>query len=126
MRVSYAIVFVSDMQRAVAFYRDVLGLPLGFETPHWTEFATEGATLALHLEAAGGTATAESRSTGAGRCRPGLSVPDLEGFHRRMVERNVPCAQAPKLVFGARVAQYLDPDGLAISVSQQQGAVSDC
>jgi catechol 2,3-dioxygenase-like lactoylglutathione lyase family enzyme len=36
------------MKQAVAFYRDVMGLPLKFETPGWTEFATEGATLALH------------------------------------------------------------------------------
>ena len=28
MRVNYAIVFVSDMKRAVSFYRDVVGLPL--------------------------------------------------------------------------------------------------
>ena len=48
MRVNYVIVFVSDMKRAVAFYRDALGLPLRFESPGWTEFATEGATLALH------------------------------------------------------------------------------
>lgn len=48
VRVNYAIVFVSDMKKGVAFYRDVLGLPLKLETPHWTEFATEGATLALH------------------------------------------------------------------------------
>jgi catechol 2,3-dioxygenase-like lactoylglutathione lyase family enzyme len=44
MRINYAIVFVSDMKQAVAFYRDVMGLPLKFETPGWTEFATEGAT----------------------------------------------------------------------------------
>ena len=42
MRVNYAIVFVSDMKRAVSFYRDVLGLPLKFESPGWTEFATDG------------------------------------------------------------------------------------
>ena len=48
MQVNYAIVFVSDMQRSVSFYRDILGLPLKFESPGWTEFATEGATLALH------------------------------------------------------------------------------
>ena len=48
MRVSYAIVFVSDMKRSVAFYRDVIGLPLKFDSPEWSEFATEGATLALH------------------------------------------------------------------------------
>ena len=40
MRVNYAIVFVSDMNRSVSFYRDVLGLPLRFESPEWTEFAT--------------------------------------------------------------------------------------
>jgi len=35
--VSYAIVFVSDMKKSVAFYRDEIGLPLRFESPHWTE-----------------------------------------------------------------------------------------
>ena len=46
---SHAIVFVSDMARSVAFYRDILGLPLRFESPEWTEFETPGSTLALHL-----------------------------------------------------------------------------
>src|SRR5437016_2685890 len=41
MRVNYAIIFVSDMKRAVSFYRDVLGIPLRFESPGWTEFATD-------------------------------------------------------------------------------------
>src|SRR5262245_38785724 len=48
MRINYAIIFVSDMKRSVAFYRDVLGIPLRFESPHWSEFANEGETLALH------------------------------------------------------------------------------
>lgn len=48
MRVDYVIVFVSDMKRSTAFYRDVIGLPLKFESDGWTEFATEDATLALH------------------------------------------------------------------------------
>ena len=43
-----AIVFVSDMARSIVFYRDTLGLPLKFETSVWTEFATDGATFALH------------------------------------------------------------------------------
>lgn len=49
MRIQYSIVIVRDMSRSVAIYRDVLGLPLRFESPHWTEFETEGAKLALHL-----------------------------------------------------------------------------
>jgi hypothetical protein len=55
-----------------------------------------------------------------GRCRPGLSVANLDEFHKRLVERNVPCIQQPKEIFGARIAQYLDPDGLAISVSEER------
>jgi lactoylglutathione lyase len=122
MRVSYAIVFVSDMSRSVAFYRDVLGLPLRFESPGWTEFATDGATLALHAAKAAGSGKADPNELPAGCCRPGLSVPDLDAFHRTMVEKNVPCIQEPKNVFGARLAQYVDPDGLAISVGEHKQA----
>ncbi|PYR88044.1 MAG: hypothetical protein DMF84_29720 [Acidobacteria bacterium] len=107
MRVSYAIVFVRDMKRAVAFYRDVIGLPLKFESPGWTEFATEGATLALHA------------GDDAGRCRPGLNVPNLDDFHRKMIENHVTCVQPPKETFGARIAQYVDPDGLEFSVAEE-------
>jgi lactoylglutathione lyase len=120
VRVNYAIVFVSDMKRAVSFYRDVLGLPLRFESPGWTEFATDGATLALHAAEGSNPEKGNPQQAPAGRCRPGLSVPDLDEFHRRMVERQVPCIQAPKEVFGARIAQYVDPDGLAISVSEDR------
>lgn len=130
MRVSYAIVFVSDMKRSVAFYRDVIGLPLKFDSPEWSEFATEGATFALHR--ADGSAPAEAGpsqqtapgdlrvSAHAGTSRPGLTVRDLDAFHTRMIEHHVVCTQQPKDLFGAKMAQYLDPDGLAISVSEDR------
>lgn len=120
MRVNYAIVFVSDMKRSVAFYRDVLGLPLKFESPVWTEFATDGATLALHKSEEPVGADVHDHRPAAGRCRPGLSVANLDEFHRRMVESDVPCTQEPKEDFGARIAQYIDPDGLAISVGEER------
>ena len=120
MRVNYAIIFVSDMKQAVLFYRDVLGLPLKFESPGWTEFATEGATLALHKSDGSNPDHDNQQPEPAGRCRPGLSVPELDEFHKRMVERNVPCIQEPKEIFGARIAQYADPDGLAISVGEEK------
>ncbi len=118
MRVNYAIVFVSDMDRSVAFYRDVIGLPLKFESPGWTEFATDGATLALHTSHEPTDTAGDSDSVPAGRCRPGLQVPDLDEFHQKMLAHGVPCIQNPTDVFGARVAQYRDPDGLAISVGE--------
>ena len=120
MRVNYAIVFASDMKQSISFYRDVLGLPLRFQSPEWTEFATAGATLALHASEGSNVERDNPREVLAGRCRPGLSVPSLDEFHKRMVQGNVPCIQEPKEVFGARIAQYLDPDGLAISVSEER------
>jgi len=119
MRVSYAIVFVRDMARSVSFYRDVLELPLKFESPVWTEFATEGATLALHVSENPDPDPGDPLSVGPGRCRPGLRVPDLDEFHSKMLEHEVPCVQEPTDVFGARLAQYLDPDGLALSVGEE-------
>src|ERR1041385_2086526 len=118
MRLNYAIVFVSDMKRAVSFYRDVIGLRLKFESPGWTEFATEGATLALHSAEGAAPEQGDPRHSPAGRCRPGLGVANLDEFHRRMIAKNVPCIEPPREVFGARIAQYHDPDGLVISVSE--------
>jgi len=119
MRVNYAIVFVSDMKRAVSFYRDVVGLPLKFGSPGWTEFATAGATLALHTSAA---ATPDKNDLPAGSCRPGLSVPNIDEFHKRMIDQKVTCIQEPTATFGVRIALYMDPDGLAISVAEERPA----
>ena len=120
MRLTYAIVFVSDIKRSVAFNRDVLGLPMRFESPGWTEFATDGATLALHASEGSTGDKSTLHPAVAGRCRPGIAVPNLDEFHRRMIERIVPCLQEPKEVFGARITQYADPDGLVISVSEER------
>jgi lactoylglutathione lyase len=118
MRVSYAIVFVSDMSRSVSFYRDLIGLPLRFESPGWSEFATDGATFALHAGGAPHADVSDSTTNSAGTCRPGLAVPNLEEFHQTMIAKGVRCCQPPKQTFGAWIAQYVDPDGLVISVSE--------
>jgi lactoylglutathione lyase len=120
MRLAYAIVFVSDMARSVAFYRDVLGLPLRFETPEWTEFSTDGATLALHASHASKGSEGAGDDHLPGSCRPGLNVPSLDAFHARLVDHKVRCVQPPKETFGVRIAQYLDPDGLVISVGEMR------
>lgn len=120
MRVNYVIIFVSDMDRSVSFYRDVLGLPLKFQTPEWTEFATKGSTIALHVsERRIENAENDQREHAAGRCRSGFCVPKLDDYHQRLIDQKVECVQEPKDVFGARIAQYVDPDGLVFSVSEE-------
>lgn len=39
---------VSDMDGAVAFYRDVLGLLPGYTSPYWSEFDLGNGKIALH------------------------------------------------------------------------------
>ena len=120
MRINYSIVFVSDMARSVAFYRDVIGISLKFESPGWTEFATDGATLALH-KSDGRAADAETqRGEAAGQCRAGFQVRNLDQFHDHMMENGVRCVQEPTATFGVRIAQYVDPDGLVLSVSEER------
>ncbi len=120
MRLNYATVFVSDMAASVEFYWNVLGLPLKFETPDWTEFSTEGATLALHKANAPSSIEVRQNTNMAGQCHPGIEVSDLDKFHSRVTEQGVTCVQDPKSVFGVRIAQYLDPDGLVIGVSEKK------
>ena len=116
MRVHYSIILVSDMARSVAFYRDVVAMPLKFESPHLSEFETDGAAWALHLCAPNDGHPSEIRAEWPGTCRPGFQVPDLDLFHSRMLENNVRCLQEPTETFGTRIAQYVDPDGLVFSV----------
>jgi lactoylglutathione lyase len=121
MRLDYAIVFVSDMSRSVSFYRDVVGLDVKFQTPAWTELSTGEATLALHSALAAASSSEPSRKEPAGRCRPGFSVRDLSAFHARMLEHHVPVEHEPRQVFGVRIANYVDPDGLVFGVSERRG-----
>lgn len=116
-RLSVVMIYVSDMDRSVAFYRDTLGLPLRFQSPHWTEFAVEGVTLALH----GGGEPGESRngSAEAGSIRIGWAVGDLDGVCAALKERGVRFTMEPttRLQEGIRLATFLDPDGCELSLS---------
>jgi catechol 2,3-dioxygenase-like lactoylglutathione lyase family enzyme len=115
----YALVFVSDMERSVAFYRDVLGWPLTRRSPERMELAGEGTTLALH-HASRPSGAAAVQGEIAGRCQLGFWVEDVEAFHQEMVARGTLCIQPPTQdAFGAKLAVYADPDGLPFSVAER-------
>jgi len=117
IHIGYVMVSVSAMRQATEFLRDVLGLPLQFESPEWTEFATEGATLALHPTETPALPARDGLEP-AGGVRIGFNVADLDTFHERMQSHEVPCVQEPKVQFGVKLAQYSGPDGLVFSVGE--------
>jgi lactoylglutathione lyase len=111
MKLSYVIKFVADMDRAVKFYRDVLGLPLKFQSTGWSEFVTGETTLALHPA---------SRTNPAGAVELGFSVPDIRKFHQEMLAKTVQFSMSPtKQDFGGTLAQFMDSEGGYRSVSGQ-------
>ena len=111
VKLSYVIEFVADMDRAVKFYRDTLGLPLKFESPGWSEFSTGETTLGLH--------PASDRNP-AGKLELGFNVPDIQQFHAEMTSRGVQFPMPPtKQDFGGMLAQFVDSEGGHASVSGQ-------
>jgi lactoylglutathione lyase len=115
---SYAVIFVADMDRSIVFYRDILGLTVGHQSDNWTTFSTPGVTLALHRS--DGPTHRTSGISIAGQCQPGFTVEDIDAFHDRMLTKGVPCVQPPRDEgFGGKLALYSDPDGLVFSVTDK-------
>ena len=79
-KLSYVIKFVANMDRAVNFYRDVVGLNLKFQSPGRSEFATGDTTLALHPA---------SEKNPAGKVEVGFDVPIVQKFYEEMVMKGV-------------------------------------
>jgi len=105
----YVIEFVGDMDRAVKFYRDVVGLSLKFQSPGWSEFSTGDTTLALHPAA---------EKNPAGKVETGFNVPDLQKFYDEMRAKGVKFPMPPKMQdFGGMLAQFEDSEGAYVSIS---------
>ena len=118
---TYTILFVRDMARSVAFYRDVMGLNLRMESPEWSEFATEGCTLALHRAAGGTLPPVEDGNIPAGHAHTGFKVDHVDEFAEKMRRAGVPILRAVRTEeFGGRMGVWLDPDGIPVTVMSLQ------
>jgi len=108
-KLNYVVEFVADMDRAVRFYRDVVGLPLKFQSPGWSEFATGETTLGLHPA---------SEKNPAGKIDLGFTAPDLQKFYEELRAKGVQFLMPPtKQDFGGMLAQFVDSEGAHPSVS---------
>ena len=109
MKLNYVIKFVDDMDRAVKFYRDVLGLPLKFQSPGWSEFSTGETTLALHPASA---------KNPAGSVELGFGVPDIQKFYEEMAGKGVQFSMPPtRQDFGGLLGRFVDSEGGQCSVA---------
>jgi predicted enzyme related to lactoylglutathione lyase len=106
---SYVMEFVADMDHAVRFYRDTVGLTLKFQSPQWSEFSTGDTTFALHPA---------SQKNPPGKIELGFGVDDLNAFYDALTAKGVRFPVAPKTQdYGGMLAQFEDVDGAWVSVS---------
>ena len=112
--VGWVQIFVSDMDRAVDFYADTLGIDVrnrSAEFPEFVELATQGTILALNSEPPEGKDVI-GRFTGIT-----LTVPDIEGAYRSLSGEGVRFSGPPaKQPWGGTMTSLFDPDGNEISL----------
>ena len=96
--------YVSDFHKAVMFYRDVLGLPLGIYSAEeeWAEFDCGNVTLALK----GGMEIAP----GDHAPRVALAVDDIARAQAELVAHGVNIVRPPEQHGVCRHMELLDPD----------------
>jgi lactoylglutathione lyase len=118
-RVGYVILFVGDLERSTAFYRDVIGLPFKLEGDGYVEFATQGTRFGLYdrnrLRELTGQGTEAPE-------RPGgevvFLVEDVDAEAERLRAAGVTVLKGPvDRPWGHRTLHLLDPDGFVVELA---------
>lgn len=120
-QIDYTMIVVSNMTKSVDFYHEKLGIPLKFQSPEWTEFATGATTLALHGGGVPAAAPPDSDpSKRAGACSIGFSVENVDKTYEELKAKGIHFVMPPtqREGEGIRLAVAVDPDGLPVSFAQ--------
>jgi len=108
-------VVVKDMDRSIAFYRDVLGLKLTLQTPGWSSLDAGNVQVGLHSE----SEHLKVRPTEAAQM--GFYVEDIQQAIAKLKERGTHVLMPPKKEDFGWLAVFQDPDGYHIQLCQMNG-----
>ena len=106
------ILLVADMKRSIEFYKDVLGLPLKYQSEEWTEFFSDGTALALRAP------KEREKTKSAPTILTGFMINDLDITVRRLKEKKVKFFKEPREEPFGKHAIFEDPDEHLISIVQ--------
>jgi len=110
-RIGYVNVGVRDLERGVAFYRDVMGFKLMYSEPehHYAAFEVGGMRFAI---AASETDAFTGREPGNRHTGIGLVVPDVDAAAADLTSKGVRFTLPPgKQPWGGYMGIFSDPDG---------------
>jgi predicted enzyme related to lactoylglutathione lyase len=109
-RLNVVYLYVSEIERSVGFYRDLLGIPLEGDDD-WQEASLGGTRFALHRTHEG---VGEPSS---GTVHVNLEVADLDAATERLRAAGVEVEETMREEWGA-AAKVLDPDGYELFLFQ--------
>ena len=114
-KISNIMLGVRDLARAVAFYRDKLGLTIQFEIPGFAFLNAGGVTLCLSEPLA--RALAKPTDALAGVTELVFAVDDVQDAFDALSRRQIAFTHAPQNVTGSQwAANFEDPDGHRLSI----------
>ena len=116
-KVGAVILLVSNMDRAIKFYRDTLGLVVKKISDEWTEFFTSGTVLALH--------PAKTKVKHNPNMLVGFMVSDLDSIANSLRSKNIKFFKEPKEESFGKHAIIEDPDGHLISIAEIKSKSSE-
>jgi lactoylglutathione lyase len=121
----YLILIVEDLDRALGFYVDVLGLRLGHRSGEYAQLDTGTTRLALYTRSAMaktlGMALAPPVSNAPG-FEVGFKISDVDAAFTKLIARGARPVMPPTDRFwGQRTAYLRDPDGHLIELVQDLG-----
>jgi predicted enzyme related to lactoylglutathione lyase len=105
--------YVSEMARSAAFYRDLLGIPLEGDDD-WQEASLGGTRFALHRAHEG------IGELSSGTVHVNLEVADLAAAEERLRAEGVEVRESMREDWGAS-ARVVDPDGYELSLFEPPG-----
>jgi lactoylglutathione lyase len=120
-QVGYVILFVADLERSVAFYRDVIGVPFKLQGDGYAEFATEGSRFGLYDrnrldELTGHDATAPGRPGG----EVVFLVEDVDAEAERLRGAGATILKGPvDRAWGHRTLHVQDPDAFVVELAEE-------
>ncbi|GAB2547469.1 VOC family protein [Gracilibacillus alcaliphilus] len=121
--VSHVSIKVQDLQRSIAFYRDIIGFTVHEQTNNTAALTADGHATILSLEQPDHMMPKQNRTTGLYHFAILLPTRrDLANFVYHSVEKGLPLASADHLV--SEALYFNDPDGNGIEVYRDRDPAS--
>jgi lactoylglutathione lyase len=108
------VLIVKDMDRSLAFYRDVVGLSVEMHSPYWSSLSAGNISLGLHPQ------SQHAKVEPGMGCTFGFEVADILGTVQELKAKGVKIQKEPKHENFGWLAEIVDPDGYTVQLAQTE------